>query len=90
MSYGRGCASPGTKPTCQLYGIYGHDVVDCWHRFDEHFKPTPTQLKALEFSNTSTNKLEASTSDPQALLMMSTAHEYSLHMDLKSQVWFVD
>lgn len=41
-SYGRGCASPGTKPTCQLWCIYGHDVVDCWHMFDEHFTPTLT------------------------------------------------
>ncbi|MCI11172.1 retrotransposon protein putative Ty1-copia subclass, partial [Trifolium medium] len=39
---GRGCAqgnSTGTRPTCQLCNKYGHQVFDCWHRFDENFVP---------------------------------------------------
>lgn len=68
MQHGKGhgseCSSLGNRPTCQLCGKYGHDVVDCWHKFDEHFTHTPTQFEALEFSDASTDKLKASTSNP--------------------------
>lgn len=41
MSHGRGCGRgrtmPGTRPTYQLCGKYGHVVMDCWHRFDGSF-----------------------------------------------------
>lgn len=76
---GRGHSSFGNKPTCQLCGKYGHVVVDCWHRFDEHFTHTQAYAKASEFSYAPIDKPEASTFDPQALPIMSTAHKYSLH-----------
>lgn len=39
MTSGRGRSSSDTRPTCQLYGKYGHFVADCWHVFDETFTP---------------------------------------------------
>ncbi|KAI5417864.1 hypothetical protein KIW84_042476 [Lathyrus oleraceus] len=86
----RGRDSPGNRPTSQLCEKYGNVIVDCWHRFDENFTLRLAQLKAPKFSDTSTNKLEASTSNPQALAMISKTHEYSLPRNLKIHVQFAD
>lgn len=41
---GRGRVTNSTcnRPTCQLYGNYGHSVMSCWHIFDENFEPPTT------------------------------------------------
>ncbi|KAI5386789.1 hypothetical protein KIW84_073072 [Lathyrus oleraceus] len=85
ISHGSGRFSPGNQPTCQLCGKYGHVRIDCWHHFDDHFTPTQAHTKPRHFSNMSSDKLEASTYDPQALSLISTANEYSLpwvHFDI--------
>lgn len=84
MPLGIQCISHGARPTCQLCGKYYRGVVDYWHMFHENFTPTLAQSKALEFSYTSIDKLEATISDPQAVAMMTTAHEYSLLGDIES------
>lgn len=37
--HGRGRPNTGSILTCHLYGKHGHDVIECWHRFDESFMP---------------------------------------------------
>lgn len=39
-------------------------VIDCGHRFDESFTPTPAHLKDPEFTANSTDKYVRSTTDP--------------------------
>lgn len=85
---GRGCMSQGSRrgkgsssfinrPTCQLYGKYGHVLIDCWHRFYDYFSLTQPHDKNSNISSLPTENNDASTSDPQALVMMSTTDEYS-------------
>uniref|UniRef100_A0A8R7TNE0 Uncharacterized protein n=1 Tax=Triticum urartu TaxID=4572 RepID=A0A8R7TNE0_TRIUA len=36
---GRRSSSSRGRPRCQLCKKAGHEVVDCWHRYDEDFVP---------------------------------------------------
>lgn len=42
-NYGKKCYTSDIRPTCQLYGKYGHFVTDCWHMFDGSFIPHNSQ-----------------------------------------------
>lgn len=69
---------PGTRPTCQLCGKYGHVLLDCWHMFDETYTSASIHVNGPESSATKTDKHVGETQDPQALALMGYAHEYSL------------
>lgn len=58
MTHGRGYSSFGTRPKCQLYGKYGHVIVECWHRFDESFTPTQILVECDSFPCASIGKLD--------------------------------
>lgn len=85
---GRGHTVPGTRPTCQLCGKYGHVIVDCWHRFDETYTFTPAQTNDIESTTASIDKHVEVSTYPQAMALMAHAHEYSLPTDLKSRACF--
>ena len=34
-----GASYSNTRPRCQLYKKPGHEVKDCWHRYDEDYVP---------------------------------------------------
>lgn len=61
---GRGRARrTGPRPTCQLYGRYGHSVFVCWFCFDETFVPPAavTQTTAPADQQQTTTGTEAAT-----------------------------
>lgn len=90
MTSGRSQSLFGTRPKFQLCGKHGHALVDFWHKFDESFTPTQAQSKLTYFPSEYTDKLEASTSNPQSLAMMAAAHGYSLSKELENKAWFVN
>lgn len=45
-------ASDSNKPRCQLCKKVGHEVMDCWHRFEEDFVPTTPKKKYASMAYT--------------------------------------
>lgn len=84
-SRGRDFSSSSNRPTCQLWGKYGHVIANYWHRFDETFTPTRAQSNLLEFHNEPVDKHEVSTQDSQAIALMVITQKYSLPAGLKKQ-----
>lgn len=84
----------GNRPTCQLYGKYGHFVSTCGHRFNENCMPPNTNTTQPNFGgNTSMSqeKPEDSSQNSQVMVMMVstirplvTTQEYCLPAELKS------
>ena len=92
FSRGRGkdrtITNTGNRPTCQLYGKYGHSVSTCWHRFDENFMPQDSTGAQPEPANKAAQNQSHTTQPAQnskAMAMMATTQEYSLPSDLESQ-----
>lgn len=65
-------------------------MIYCWHRFNEQLTPNPAQASSLNYIDLPYGSFKALTYDPQALELMSTAHGFSLPLDIESRAWFVD
>uniref|UniRef100_A0A2N9GUI4 Uncharacterized protein n=1 Tax=Fagus sylvatica TaxID=28930 RepID=A0A2N9GUI4_FAGSY len=45
-SRGRGSSTNGSRPTCQVYGKFGHMALTCYHRFDNSYS-SDSNMQAL-------------------------------------------
>jgi histone deacetylase 1/2 len=50
---GGGRGRGGNKSTCQICGIYGHDALRCYSRFNHAIQPETSNRAAAHYSNTS-------------------------------------
>lgn len=82
LACGRGRATSGNRPTCQLCDKYGHSITDCWHRFDETFRPHNPSSSQTSVVNESTTKYEKSKASSQKT--QAYTQEYSLPSELES------
>ncbi|KAI5433773.1 hypothetical protein KIW84_020875 [Lathyrus oleraceus] len=82
-------------PTCQLCNECGHEVMDCWHRFDEYFEPTTQKSQAQATTSTNSNNAQEGNKNQDTPIAPINAYlayqdQVQLPQGMKSQARLAD